>query len=393
MKDFIGLKTMVNNTTGKTERLKIGEGIISGYASIFLGLISILSILCFQFPDKFTTPEFRVLYDMEILRKILMGVIIGSLLFTATNFLLSERKKAGVIGLILSTIAIALGGFHPEIGGAHNNGWSIGLDWLVIDILLLSIIFIPIEMVFPKNKEQPRFHAEWRTDMIYFAISHLLVQIFGVITRAPATILFGQLELSPMQEWIQNLPFLAAFLLALFTTDFFQYWGHRFFHSHPFLWRFHSVHHSTKAMDWLAGSRTHLVDALVVRALSFMPLFILGFTPLVFNTYIIFISILATLIHTNTRINFGFFKYIFATPQFHHWHHGDEPAYYGKNFAVVFPFIDMIFGTYHLPKDVWPRATGVSEANYPKGYWRQLIYPFQKNPFNADPDLRDKSER
>lgn len=375
------------------ERLKVGEGIISGYLSIFLGIISILSMLCFQFPDKFTTPEFRVLYDVEILRKILMSIIIGSLLFAAISFLLSQRKKAGAIGIILSTIAIALGGFHVEVGSIHNNGWTIGLDWLLLDIVLLSVIFIPIEMVFPKNKEQSRFHAEWRTDMVYFAISHLLVQILGVITRAPATLLFGQFDLGVVQEWIQNLPFVAAFFLALFTTDFFQYWGHRFFHSHPYLWRFHSVHHSTKAMDWLAGSRTHFVDALVVRAFSFIPLYVLGFTPLVFNTYIIFVSILATLIHTNTKINFGFLKYIFATPQFHHWHHGDEPAHYGKNFAVVFPFIDIMFGTYYLPEKVWPRATGVSEANYPKGYWRQLIYPFQQNPFASNHNLIDKSDR
>ena len=381
---------MENKTTG---RLKVGEGIISGYVSIFLGVVSVLAILCFQFPDKFTTPEFRALYDVEILRKVLMGVIIGSLLFAALSFLLSRRKKAGAIGLALSTIAIAFGGFHAEVGNVNNGSWHIGLDWLLLDILLLSVIFIPIELAFPRNKDQSRFHPEWRTDLVYFAISHLLVQIFGIITQAPAAVFFGKLGLSQVHAWVQHLPFIAAFALALFTTDLFQYWGHRFFHSHVYLWRFHSVHHSTKSMDWLAGSRTHFVDSFVVRALSFMPLYILGFTPVVFNTYIVFVSMLSTLIHTNTKINFGFLKYIFATPQFHHWHHGDEPEHYGKNFAIIFPFIDLMFGTYYLPGNVWPRATGVSEANYPKGYLKQLVYPFQKSPFVHDPELTDKSER
>ena len=46
--------------TGKPDsrsRLKIGEGYISGYISIFLALISFGGVLCFLFPEIFTTPE------------------------------------------------------------------------------------------------------------------------------------------------------------------------------------------------------------------------------------------------------------------------------------------------------------------------------------------------
>ncbi|MBC7903332.1 MAG: sterol desaturase family protein, partial [Gemmatimonadaceae bacterium] len=43
-------------------RLKIGEGKISGYVSIFLGLLSFLAVFCFQFPEWLTSPEFREVY-------------------------------------------------------------------------------------------------------------------------------------------------------------------------------------------------------------------------------------------------------------------------------------------------------------------------------------------
>jgi lathosterol oxidase len=66
-------------------------------------------------------------------------------------------------------------------------------------------------------------------------------------------------------------------LEAIVVADLFQYAVHRTFHALPFLWRFHAVHHSSTALDWLAGSRLHLVDVVVTRATTFIPLFVLGF--------------------------------------------------------------------------------------------------------------------
>jgi sterol desaturase/sphingolipid hydroxylase (fatty acid hydroxylase superfamily) len=259
--------------------------------------------------------------------------------------------------------------------------------------LLMTVIFIPIELFFPKNLNQTKFHSEWRTDLVYFVISHLFIQFFGIITQKPAVVFFGWIGLDKVHIWIQQLPFFAALLIAFFTTDFFQYWAHRIFHNHVYLWRFHSVHHSTQHMDWLAGSRTHFIDIFFTRAMTFVPLYVLGFSPAVFNTYIIFIAIHAVLIHANTRINFGFLKYMITTPQYHHWHHCEDPKYYGKNFAALFPFIDMMFGTYYLPGKVWPEGTGVHESQYPKGFIKQTIYPFTKSPFDDNLKMEERSDR
>jgi sterol desaturase/sphingolipid hydroxylase (fatty acid hydroxylase superfamily) len=178
-----------------------------------------------------------------------------------------------------------------------------------------------------------------------------------------------------------------------FHTDIFQYWAHRIFHNHVYLWRFHSVHHSTQHMDWLAGSRTHFIDIFFTRAMTFIPLYVLGFSHAVFNTYIIFIAVHAVLIHANTRINFGWLKYLITTPQYHHWHHCEDPKYYGKNFASIFPFIDMLFGTYYLPGNIWPEGTGVHESQYPKGFIKQTVYPFTKSPFDNNLKMEDRSNR
>ncbi len=384
---------MANQLQLTARRVHVGEGYISGYASIFLASLAVCAVCCFHYPEYLTTPEFRAVYTGEGMRRLLMSGIVASFFFATLSFLLSRRKKLALTGILLSAAAVVVGGFEVQARSVEKTNWHLGLAWLVLDLLLMAVIFVPIEMVFPKNLRQSRFHDEWRTDLLYFTSSHLFVQFFGVITQAPAKLLFGWMGLAPLQHWVQNLPFVPALLLALFTTDLFQYAAHRLFHSHVYLWRFHSVHHSTQAMDWLAGSRTHFVDIFVTRAISFIPLYVCGFSELTFNTYILIVSIHAVLIHANTSLNFGFLKYLFVTPQYHHWHHGDDPAHYGINFAIHFPLIDKLFGTYYLPGNKWPAATGVRESAYPKGYAKQLVYPFTKSPFDHDLGMEEQSTR
>lgn len=380
---------MPSFTSTLKQRFYFGEGYVSGYASIFLSALALCAVLCFRFPELLTTPEFREVYTGEAMKTLLMAGLVASFFFATVSFMLSRRKKLPVIGIVLAALAVALGGFAVQPRAVAKTPWHIGLDWLVLDLLILAVIFVPIEMAFPRNEKQARFHDEWRTDLVYFAISHLFVQFFGVITQAPAKVLFGWMGLAPLHAWVQSLPFVVEFVLALFVTDLFQYAAHRLFHSHVYLWRFHSVHHSTQAMDWLAGSRTHFVDIFVTRSISFIPLYVCGFSELAFNAYILFVSIHAVLIHANTSINFGWLKYLLVTPQYHHWHHCEDPAHYGKNFAIHFPLIDRVFGTYYLPGNVWPEATGVREGSYPKGYVKQLVYPFTKSPFDNNLDMQD----
>ena len=58
-------------------RLRIGDGKISGYLSIFLALISLGAVICFHFPEYFTTPEFRALYPVDVLRWVLLATLAG----------------------------------------------------------------------------------------------------------------------------------------------------------------------------------------------------------------------------------------------------------------------------------------------------------------------------
>jgi lathosterol oxidase len=165
---------------------------------------------------------------------------------------------------------------------------------------------------------------------------------------------------------------------AALVADLTQYWVHRAFHATPWLWRFHAIHHSSPALDWLAGSRLHLVDVIVTRALAFVPLFVLGFEEAAIAAYLVWVAAQATWIHANLRWRTGWLDHVVATPRFHHWHHAAEPAARDKNFAVHFPWLDRLFGTHHLPAGAWPARYGVLADEPPPGFAAQLVWPFRE---------------
>jgi sterol desaturase/sphingolipid hydroxylase (fatty acid hydroxylase superfamily) len=177
--------------------------------------------------------------------------------------------------------------------------------------------------------------------------------------------------------WLQ---FVEAFMVA----ELGGYAGHRAAHAVPFLWRFHKVHHSIRQMDWLAASHLHPVDQTFTRSCAVLPLYALGFTRASLGGYLVVLTFQAIFIHANVRVKFGPLRWLIATPEFHHWHHANDPAAYNSNFAGEFPLIDLLFGTAHLPKGQMPARYGIDDAE-PAGYLRQLAWPFRSRPPSPAP--------
>ena len=367
------------------KKIQLGEGTISAYLSIFFSLISFGAVICFLFPEYFTTEEFRSYYPIEMLRWILFACLFFSFMFALLSILLSKRTKHAFIGMSVSVLAILLGGTGIEVKEFEQSIFSISLDWMLLEILVLSLIFIPIEMFLPKRSEQTKFHPEWKTDLIYLFKAQLLVQYIAVAVKLPAELFFSDIGMEQVQNLVSYLPFLLQLFLAMFVADLFQYLAHRSFHVNSLLWRFHSVHHSIKYVDWISGSRLHMVDIFVTRSFSYIPLYVLGFSNDVFYVYVVIVAIQAVIAHANTRIPFGFLKYLLVTPQYHHWHHCKDQKFYNKNYAIHFPFIDKMFGTYYLPGNDWPQEMGLENEKFPKGYFRQFIYPFIRDPKFFEP--------
>jgi len=174
----------------------------------------------------------------------------------------------------------------------------------------------------------------------------------------------------PFYTMMASLPMLHRLLLAMIVGEIGAYWGHRVSHTHPWLWRFHSVHHSAEQMDWLVNSRAHPLDMVFTRLSGLIPIYVLGLAQpsasrfdSVSLIYVFVGTFWAYLVHANVRWRFGVAEKWLAAPAFHHWHHANvEVAKTYVNYAAIFPWIDKIFGSFYIPSRSWPKSYGLVDV-------------------------------
>ncbi len=355
---------------------KFGEGRIAGFTSVMIGLMSVAAVLCLRFPGWLTTPELRPHYDLQLLRLILALAMASAAVLELVTFILNRKKHLGALGISAVILAMLLGGPYVAIGDFSQSPTYLGLDWLVLDLFFTGLAFIALERLFPRVvPEQPILREGWRLDLLYFSVNHLLIGFFLLVSQHFAPLFFGWAVNPWLQAKVVALPGIVRFLLVVLAADAVEYASHRAYHEVPFLWRFHAVHHSPSQMDWLSGSRLHLFEILATRALILVPIFLLGFPQDTIYAYIIFVSIQAVLIHSNIATHLGWLRYVVVTPQFHHWHHASDAEALDRNYAAHTPIFDLIFGTYHQPKERWPQSYGTVKP-IPGNFLQQLIYPF-----------------
>jgi sterol desaturase/sphingolipid hydroxylase (fatty acid hydroxylase superfamily) len=81
-------------------------------------------------------------------------------------------------------------------------------------------------------------------------------------------------------------------------------------------------------------------------------------------------------LHSNLRINFGPLRWLLSSPELHHWHHCSDREARDKNFASQLPLLDVLFGTFHMPRGLMPSKYGL-EQPIPASYPAQLLHPFR----------------
>jgi len=368
---------------GDDESKGLGSGWVAGVGSLIGGALGLFGVLCLHFPQFLTAPVLRSHYPVPLLRTVLQVVLIASVLFGLFSVTRRRRKLLGLTGIFLSVSAMAMGGAAVPLPDSVETKFGLGLEWFALNLLVLALIFVPLERALPRRPDQRVFRPEWTTDGAHFLISHLLVQAFSWAALFPAEILREALLPASKLAPLRSLPLPVQFLTVLALADFTQYWIHRSFHRLSSLWRLHAVHHSSTAMDWLAGSRMHPLDALATRGAVTTVLVLLGASPSAVALYLAFVSFHAVFIHANFGAGLTWLEPFLVTPRYHHFHHAAEAEAIDKNFAVHLPILDRIFGTRFLPAAEWPRGYGLCGGQMARTYLAQILGPFRASSSTA----------
>ena len=246
--------------------------------------------------------------------------------------------------------------------------------WL---FLVVAAVFVPLERLFALRKDQRIFRANWKLDIVYTFINGALITVGIMFIIVVAGSIFGRVVPARLRAAVAIQPFLIQLIEAIVTTDLLFYAAHRLFHSVPFLWKFHAVHHSIEELDWLASGRIHPVDQIVTKGFSILPLVAFGFSDSVITAYAVIYTWQSYLLHSNVRIKFGPLKWVVASPEYHHWHHANEREAYDKNYAAQLSILDKLFNTLYLPQGKTPAKYGTDEP-VSRGYLSQLVFPLRR---------------
>src|SRR5260221_4747806 len=372
----IVLEQKINEFFGDADSTGFGTGWWSGILSVFSGFLAFGGVLCLHFPQFLTSAEFRPFYSLHEIRILIQFLIVAAVVFGVISSLLRKKKTLALAGMLLAIAATAWGGSSVKVNGSQLNGMTIGMDWFLLDLLLMALIYVPLERIWPQYPEQGTFRKWWIQDVVYFMSTHLPIQILSFLVLLPATQATKYLGIPVLQQLIARLPWLWQFFLAVVVADLAEYFIHLALHKVPFLWRFHAIHHSSKALDWIAGSRSHFVDDTLVRGFILVPMMI-GFSQTIILAYLVFVTLHATWTHCNFRPNAKWLEKFLVMPRFHHWHHTSQKESIDKNFAIHFPWIDKIFGTYYFP-DTSPEVYGPDCGEISPSFLGQTIEPFTK---------------
>lgn len=258
-----------------------------------------------------------------------------------------------------------------------------GLVDAALAFAALLLIFRPLESAHPAREGQRFVRPQFWTDVCFLVGQYVLFN--AVVLRALTYARPWVFMATPvgLRSLVVALPVWQQAVLVVLVGDLLIYWGHRLQHRVGFLWRFHSIHHSAKHLDWLAAHREHPVDAIYTQLLVNLPIFALGFPLRTLALFAAFRGLWAVYIHANVRLPIGPLRVLIGAPELHHWHHHRTRD--SGNYANVSPLMDVLFGTYRCP-DHEPPALGTDEP-VPPSYLGQLAYPFRLANRRARPTI------
>jgi hypothetical protein len=281
-------------------RIDIGKR--AGVTAGVLGVLCILAELCFMFPHILVSNDARPHYleHIALLRGVLQIAIIATFVLGAVSVLLIKSKTYGLASIGLAMIATLMGGSKVEAVTRSHAAFSAGLDYFVSSCSSSGCCSFRWSGCgrCTRPEDLPDRLADRPQALLREPRRRPAHRVRDADPGAGRVRLGGPVRLPEDGRVTAAGPPVLRDPAVRRPRELL---GASRVPQDSWMWNFHAIHHSSLHMDWLAGSRTHLVDTLVNRLLGFLPIFILGFSPAAIYAYLVFVSFHAVYIHANVR--------------------------------------------------------------------------------------------
>ena len=160
---------------------------------------------------------------------------------------------------------------------SHQHVLWFATNVLRASILLavVTVVFAPLEHMFAVHPAR-LFEKGWSVNLGWYFFNGL----FTTLLLTPPAVLIAWLIHSTLPDALTGmaagLPLWARMVAAMVVGEVGFYWGHRWSHELPLLWRFHAVHHSAEHVNFLVNTRGHPVDVIFTRLCGLTLLYATG---------------------------------------------------------------------------------------------------------------------
>lgn len=246
------------------------------------------------------------------------------------------------------------------------------LDFALFGLLGIAIAWAvcrPLEAWRPVEPVSQR--GAVRTDMLYTFLNRLgLLPLLAFVFLASVQAAWegwlteeGLLPptLEELVPLLREQPVLAFFAYVV-ILDFGEYWRHRAQHAFRWWWALHAVHHAQRQMTFWTDDRNHVLDDVIAAVWFGGIALLIGVPPGQFPVIVLILRLAESLSHANVRLDYGRLgERLLVSPRFHRLHHAPLSAgASGRNYAVLLPVWDWIFGTGDFRRGIFP-PTGTPE--------------------------------
>ncbi|AXT40563.1 sterol desaturase family protein [Alteromonas sp. BL110] len=153
--------------------------------------------------------------------------------------------------------------------------------------------------------------------------------------------------------------FIGIVAASVLLLDMLIYWQHRLFHTVPFLWRFHKMHHADSHVDTTTGLRFHPVEIAISLGVKALAAAALGIPAIAIVIFEVALNGFALFNHANIRIPQKWddrVGWVLITQRLHRIHHSQVKAESNSNYGFSVSWWDRLF------KSFTPRAKQSDET-------------------------------
>nr|WP_281360024.1 sterol desaturase family protein [Alteromonas profundi] len=245
-----------------------------------------------------------------------------------------------------------------------------------------------LEACFAAKKINKKIQSDrWFFNVVLFFIGSLCVQLILPVTAFSASLW------SQDTRWglfnVVSTSIFSSTLIFLIAADLVLYLMHRLYHSHPWLWKIHAVHHSDQYFNVSTSLRFHPLEFIITSCLLCATIVFLAVPPAAVLVYFVIQAVSSAFTHGNFYLPDVIAKklaWLIVTPNLHSVHHSVHRHQSNKNFGIVLTFWDRVFNTLSVVslKTLRGITHGVSEHMHiiPTNFSSVLFFPLRKKPRN-----------